>query len=612
MGNVRDMIGRNIVTPSDQESVKKVVLKKINSKRRDKEIEEWKSKTNYESEFLIDDRTGAVTYLRIRKKVPEKSLKKPIRDEQELEKNMEMAKKEIKKKKNLFGIRLKKNQDFAEDNFNISGISEDVAGGVHIRLRQTYQEIPIQGSGSMVVHIDNDDYIYGIDSDFKPNIKLDIRAKIGEDEAKEGIGKSADALNVDSNFIGEPMMVILIIGKTPHLAWKVEAKGNKNEPWLKELYLDAHTGKLIEIKDYVYRFGNNNRLWGWSYWEDKEVEVEVTPNDSHCEMVYCENGKHIIETSERIDDDGVMILDNDTRIVKISDQPHFDYRGNCPKAAIDCHRFTKKVIDYFKDEHQYDLLPVDAKMAIVSNAHKDQVKHAEHRGYRPFDYVLIGDIDDDDQRIWCSLDVIAHEWTHSLLHYKFDISQDRLYWEPILEGRDFELETNALREAICDAFGAFISGNWKIAKVYQNRPYDCERNMENPKNGLNGNYDKAHAQDLYNEYRAGPDHKDGFVENGFDEPSYLNCCIINKATYLMAEGGNDQNGNHFDGIGVGELGKLYFHVVTQYLGDNETFNRFGRYLLDAVEYLSGREIILQTHCRETIIKSFEAIGYDLL
>jgi Zn-dependent metalloprotease len=348
-----------------------------------------------------------------------------------------------------------------------------------------------------------------------------------------------------------------------------------------------------------------NSVKGISYWEKIPVDLDVVKNGSEFEMRYIENNKVLIETRQRKSDGAVGLLTRDTDVVRgtMQDGVVFDYNRNCPKAAVDCYRYSIEVFHYFKNHHDFDLCQhVGGKMVIVSDdllgglrAQLRPCKCSRYSrsscdcGYSTLDYVLVEEIDDSPkatgsyERIWCSLEAIAHEWTHSLFwNKKGNKKKQRLDGDGP--------ETGALREAICDAFGAFISDRWKLGEIcMEGTSIRCARNMEDPNNGSIFNKNEP---DRMHQIKCGPDNYDDFVSECSPHQDYLNCCIINKATHLMAKGGR-WKGIDYHGMGGEALANLYFYILTNpsYLGEEGTFERFKEYLCRAVDDLYGEKPI---------------------
>jgi len=187
---------------------------------------------------------------------------------------------------------------------------------------------------------------------------------------------------------------------------------------------------------------------------------------------------------------------------------------------------------------------------------------------------------------FCGKDIIAHEWTHAII--------DALYGP---EGTGYEA---AINEALCDAFASFFLVSegerpWLLGCNWRGGERDYYRSMEDPsdnktlplraRNKTKSKGDTATAsyvQQMVDFADEGfqPDHFESRIDpnrdptpdglkGGFDEAkgwARINSGIINKATYLMCEGGShgatgDQTISIYEGLGMDLTMNLYYSML---------------------------------------------------
>lgn len=178
--------------------------------------------------------------------------------------------------------------------------------------------------------------------------------------------------------------------------------------------------------------------------------------------------------------------------------------------------------------------------------------------------------------------VVFHEVTHSL----FNIS--------------FEGQSGSVSESVCDVIAVVIRGDaWTIGFV---RPSDRTQ----PSQFLRSLKDPGQA---YNTPTLGKDpnpaHMKHFVKTADDSGGvHINVGIVNKAAYLMSEGGQHEGVTVSHGIGREKLGKLYLAAINHLPKEK------------AVDFVAFKELLLSTAKTvfsdpadvETVKKSFQAVG----
>jgi Zn-dependent metalloprotease len=170
-----------------------------------------------------------------------------------------------------------------------------------------------------------------------------------------------------------------------------------------------------------------------------------------------------------------------------------------------------------------------------------------------------------------------HEATHAL----FSIS--------------FEGQSGSVAESLCDVVAALISKQWSIGLV---------RNPDGPPQVLRSLQAPGTA---YNNLLLGedpqPDHMSGLRTEG---SSHENTGILNKAAYLISEGGEHHGIDVGTGLGTAKTARLYFEVIKklrQRQSEKIEFALFKEILLAA-----SRDTFVEQDDRRVVANSLRAVG----
>jgi Zn-dependent metalloprotease len=147
---------------------------------------------------------------------------------------------------------------------------------------------------------------------------------------------------------------------------------------------------------------------------------------------------------------------------------------------------------------------------------------------------------------WPSIDILAHEFTHMVIHDSIG------YYGGNQRG--------AINESLCDTIGAVVDPYDWLHGEDRTGGQGAIRNMKNPSAMNCGG---SPCPDRYSKY----------VHTSADDGGvHMNCNILNKAFYLMADGGSFNN-RSVTGMGRNKMGKLaYILAVTA--PSNATFFSF--------------------------------------
>ncbi|MFC0297338.1 M4 family metallopeptidase [Geobacillus jurassicus] len=441
---------------------------------------------------------------------------------------------------------------------------DKVANGHVVRLQQTFRGIPIFGA-SQIAHVSADGTLRSI-SGTVVSISHSFRAtqKITKEEAIAVAKKDAGAEAV--HFVQSPSAELNIYMKDdqPYLVYKVELNYLGHEParWL--YFIDAGNGKIVHKFNSLAHFeGSGTGVLG----ETRKLQMQKSGNAYT--LIDATRGSKIVTH------DAVHTLNLPGKIWTSSDAK-LDSPYEAP--AVDAHYFAGLVYDYYKNV--YGRNGLDGKNGeIHSTVHYAQdYNNAFWNGYQ----IVYGDGDGDTfLPLSGALDVVAHELTHAVTEHTANLT--------------YEGESGAINEAISDIFAELIearvkgSTDWLIGEDVYTPGIDGDaiRSLKDPAAyGYPDHYSKRYT---------------GEEDNG---GVHINSSIINKAAYLISEGGTHY-GVTVTGIGKDKLGKILYRALTVYLTPSSNFHQLRLAMIQAAKdlYKDGPEA-------KTVDDAFRAVGID--
>ncbi|WP_090738361.1 M4 family metallopeptidase [Paenibacillus sp. Mc5Re-14] len=243
-------------------------------------------------------------------------------------------------------------------------------------------------------------------------------------------------------------------------------------------------------------------------------------------------------------------------------------------AGVDAHAYAAKTYDYYKAK--FGRNSIDGRGL--------QLRSTVHYGSRYNNAFWNGSqmtYGDGDGSTFIAFsgdpDVVGHELTHGVTEYTSNL--------------EYYGESGALNEAFSDVIGNDIQRkNWLVGDdIYTpNIAGDALRSMSDPTL-----YDQPdHYSDLYR----------GSSDNG---GVHTNSGIINKAYYLLAQGGNF-HGVTVNGIGRDAAVQIYYSAFTNYLTSSSDFSNARAAVIQAAKDLYGANSAEAT----AAAKSFDAVGVN--
>lgn len=464
----------------------------------------------------------------------------------------------------------------------------DDSGGTHVVFYQKYGDARVMG-GTISVHYGDDRTINLVKSDLVHGIDLPSKPKIGPDQATEIAIKDAGG-GAESLKGRKPELFVVgadaanIEGKGPknYLCWKMGIaypEGETNPDWI--YFVDALTGKVL-FRTSAIQTGTGVGF----YSQGTDLNSERWEGTFRLRDIRTSSLWPIAGYARRPE---IHTYDNagssNRELTNYSVDPdnNWDNNGGEPPAnhdddqrqEVDIHRFLSYVMDYFYEHNHYGL---DVIGGVDSEAHAHTGcllneacwnSHYERLYFNTGDWVK--------RRFISTLDIVAHEFTHGVLFY-YGIVQN------------YQGETGAVNEAICDLFGYLIALRhsdalglhpWKIGEQSYMTPGGCVRNLADPSRDDAGvvKYDATNDDTKFRSSTEGfyPDSY-GIRYTGPNDALHdwggvhINSTILTHAVYLMINGGTHRSSRMpIASMGVPEVERILYCIISRGLL-NETSN----------------------------------------
>ncbi len=490
----------------------------------------------------------------------------------------EIALEFLLKNKNLFLLK------DPEKELLYNSIGTDRQGNRHVRFQQFYGDFPVFGR-ELVVHIDPEGTVTGINGRVVPKLKLPKKAKISAEEALE-IALKDDGKNRPDPIRKQPVLLVYPGDGEPSLCWQVTVVGTDKA--LDGSEMPARWIYFVDSQDGQVRWRYNNEQSHTSTIGSGigrySGAVSFHTTHDHAAGTYLLQDSATGTTARIITHDA----DGGSPPADISSDSNNNWNSTGQGPEVDCHLYSRMVFDYYRTMHgrnSYD--DAGADMHIYAHVGTNWA-NASWNG----SHVKIGDGDGTNWDNLCSLDIIAHEWTHAVTEYS--------------AGLIYHGQSGALNESMSDVFAALIDGDWLQGEdCWLGGTAPAGRNLADPTNG--GQYDPgdpiASVLDGHQ-----PDHMDDFYSGPSDNGGvHINSGIMNKAAYLIATGGSHRGITICEGLGRDRLGDLYYQALTNHLVSSSDFEDMRDAVLDSLDDLYLHDI-RHGRWQASIINAFAAVG----
>ncbi len=487
----------------------------------------------------------------------------------------------------------------------------DLRGGRHLILEQYHNSYRVLG-GTVRFHISKDGILDTISNHLFPDLaNVPPEPRVSVEEAVE-VAKTRIKLQ-DLPKQQAELLVYRHKGKA-HLVWELTLGRKTGTPgplpqWI--AYVDAKTGEVLVYYDNVPSGAPANGMGRGYYSGDGGLNTWL--DDTRTPPTYQLRDTTRATQSPR----GPEVITNDDAGAKPSEDQdnNWNDQTTSPRDAnqgpeVDAHRYAADVWHYFQLHHGRNSWD-DNGGNFETVLHYNTVKFGEFFGNiqasgSSYGVAKIGLSDGDKGRTdgvqpsfdYCSCkDWVAHEFSHA---YEAATSN--------LKGSG---ESGALKEAICDIFAAFITGDWLVFKdCWLRASAPAARNMMDPTNG--GNWDnssEARAQASYSDGHS-PSHYSQRYRGTWDNGGvHANAGIINHLFYLLTNGGTHRISNiAVTGIGQTAAEQMLYHCMAKIWDggakNDATFLDFRQAMLDACLDLFPCDLFMLSQVKN----AFNAVG----
>jgi len=462
----------------------------------------------------------------------------------------------LQQNKNKF----KFSKENSKESFKVLSKNKDNLGYTYLRLQQEYNGVPIFGA-TQTAHINKKGILTSFSGAVIPELdkyeKLKLNQKI---KAKEAIAISEEDLGTNPEYEVDPTSKLMVYYYKDEARYVYLVRLNFLDPepgnWY--YFIDAATGEIVNKFNAFYTKkpgtiptkGEDTIGSGIGVLGDTK-EINTLLSSSNYYLIDRTRGNHIqtFDGQNRTRLPGSIWIDSDNNLIDSYDN-----------AAVDAHKYAAITYDYYSNV--FGRNSFDGRGATIkSTVHYGRnYNNAGWTGYQ----MLFGDGDGSLFReLSGSLDVMAHELTHAVTQYTADL----IYYD----------ESGAINEAMSDIFGTAVEfwanndPDWLLGEdIYTpNISGDALRSMEDP----TASGDPDHYDDRYT----------GTSDNG---GVHTNSGIINKAAYLISEGGTHY-GVTVNGIGMDKMTTIFYRALTQHLTQSSTFSQLRAALIQSATELYG-------------------------
>ena len=478
----------------------------------------------------------------------------------------------------------------AEESFKVQKVIKDPVGeATVIRLQQMYEGVPVWGS-TQVAHVGKDGVLKVVSGTVMPDLdkkeKLKNKNKI---EEKKAIAIAQQDLGFTPKYEVEPSADLHVYqnGTETTYAYVVKLNFLDPEPGNYYYFIEADSGKVLNKYNTIHNAANESKApvepaagatakpvtgankigTGKGVLGDtKSINTTLSGSSYYLQdntrgaAIYTYDGKN------RTALPGTLWADTDNL-----------FNATRDAAAVDAHYYAGVTYDYYKktfNRNSYN----DAGAPLKSTVHYGKnYNNAFWNGSQ----MVYGDGDGTTFIAFSGgIDVVGHELTHAVTEYSSNLI--------------YQNESGALNEAISDIFGTLIeyydnrNPDWEVGEdIYTpGKAGDALRSMSDPtKYGDPDHYSKRYT---------------GTSDNG---GVHTNSSIINKAAYLLANGGTHY-GVTVNGIGKDKVGAIYYRANTLYLTQSATFSQARAALVQAAADLYGANSAEVTAVKQ----SYDAVG----
>ena len=493
-----------------------------------------------------------------------------LADESKSESVVRLSEIFVSRSKKLFGLA-------SEDaRLEVAQVNVDDLGMKHVRMHQTYANIPVYGS-DMYFHFDAYKQLAAVNGRLTPvSGKLDVKPSVLAKQAEKIALQELQIPDDSKVLVSSQQIIYPDEDKVLHLSYQVNVVPNLAENW--QVFVDAHTGKVLHKLNTVCFdgpvSGSGQDLSG----QTRTFGAYQIGNDYYL----IDTSKPMFDAAKsKFPDEvvgGIVLLDaknqDGKQLYFVTSQSANSW--NAPN-AISAIYYGGIVYDYYKNVHNRN--SIDSKggtMFMIVN-----FKSGYNNAFWNGKFMVFGNGDNNQfSDLAGALDVTAHEMTHGVVEHTANLV--------------YENQSGALNESFADVFGVSVefyhegnAGDWLVGEdvTTPGTAGDALRDMADPGGPkVGGGAQPAHM----NQYQNLPNTPDG--DNG---GVHVNSGIPNKAFYLASQA-----------IGVNKTEKIYYRALANYLTRSAQFIDARLALVKAAGDLYGDNSAEQT----AIKNAFDQVG----
>lgn len=470
-----------------------------------------------------------------------------------------------------------------ETELRLAGASRDDRGVTDVRMRQLHDGLEVFG-GQLIAHVDASAGLRSVSGHAFDVANADTTPQIAESEAVAIATKAVgdvEGLDISARLVLVPNAMIRdddrVRGAT--LAYQVSFKGEGPEIMRgQEIFVDARQGVVAwRFKSAPHasgigygRYAGRSTIFTTEYEESKYRLEDPTAG-----------GSEVRDAGNELEAEGDVFLDEPDNVW--GDGSSFDSVG----AAVDAHIGVHESWRYFWDRHGRNGADgVGTKITTYV-----RYGSAYNNAAGADNVIVVGDGDGMTRGSFASIDVMGHEFTHSVVQFS--------------AGLPYVGETGAVDEAMCDIFGTAIefhsgrSPDYLIGEdvIRNGSPGDAFRDMANP--AIDHLSKKLYATGCSPEF------------DGNDQPTndycgvHSNSGIVNRAFHLLAVGGK----HPVSALTVPAIGRevaedIFYVALTRYMFVGSNFYRTAHATLSAATDLYG----YNSHVYKAVRSAWRAVG----
>lgn len=450
----------------------------------------------------------------------------------------------------------------------IAALRDDL-GNTDVRLAQVHDGVEVFG-GQLISHLDRGSRLTSVDGMVYRVRDVDTTPLFDGPKAVE---RAKRALGYTGDLETEPVATLVVLprgvvtgderAEGARLAYHVTLRARSAERTGNfEYFVDAKDGKILWAFDSL----SSARGIGYGIYNHRVTFGMTDAGDGTYTMVDPDRaGSSTRDLITESTGDGELVVDRDGDGVW-GNGTKYDSQS----AAVDAHYGVQMAWDYFLETYgRYGAdgagTPVTARVHYSWNY---------NNAFGGDNFVTFGDGDGDEFDPLVSLDVVGHEFTHSVVQYS--------------AGLIYANESGAVNESMADIFGTAIefyansSPDYLIGEdcITPRTPGDAMRDMTNP------TFD--HYSELYADGPCSPEYDD--EGNTTNDNCYVHSYsgVSNKAFSLLAIGGrHPDSGITVPAIGRREAEGIFYVALTRHMFPASNFSRTAYATLAAAADLYG-------------------------